>query len=66
MGCKLDARRYYWLDLTQDMFLKDERQTLNCKQNDYWGRPLVANVQCQNGYLTSNSCKSNATVGKRI
>eukprot|EP00063_Salmo_salar_P069637 XP_014044472.1 PREDICTED: zinc finger protein AEBP2-like isoform X1 [Salmo salar] len=56
LGCKLDARRYYWLDLTQDMFLKDERQTLNCKQKDYWGRPLVANVQCQNGYLTSNSC----------
>ncbi|XP_029582189.1 complement factor H isoform X2 [Salmo trutta] len=56
LGCKLDARSYYWLDLIQDLFLKDGRQTLNCKQKDYWGRPLVADVQCQNGHLTSSSC----------
>ncbi|XP_029582191.1 coagulation factor XIII B chain isoform X4 [Salmo trutta] len=56
VGCKLDARSYYWLDLIQDLFLKDGRQTLNCKQKDYWGRPLVADVQCQNGHLTSSSC----------
>lgn len=63
VGCKLDTWNHHWLDLTQDMFVKEGRQTWNCKQTDYTGRRLVADVECQGGYLTVRSCKSNATVG---
>lgn len=63
VGCKLEKRVKYWLDLTQDMFVKEGRQTWNCKQTDYTGRRLVADVECQGGYLTASGCKSNATVG---
>ncbi|XP_064848299.1 complement factor H-related protein 5-like isoform X2 [Oncorhynchus masou masou] len=66
LGCKLDKQNYHWLDLTQDMFVKEGRQTWNCKQMDYTGRRPVANVQCHDGYLSVGGCKSNATVGKRI
>uniref|UniRef100_A0A4W5QQI3 Sushi domain-containing protein n=1 Tax=Hucho hucho TaxID=62062 RepID=A0A4W5QQI3_9TELE len=56
LGCKLQPRYHHWLDITQDMFLKEGHQTWNCKQKDYWGRHLVASVDCQNGYLTYNGC----------
>ncbi|XP_071000267.1 complement factor H-related protein 1-like isoform X2 [Oncorhynchus clarkii lewisi] len=56
LGCKLEKRVKYWLDLTQDMFVKEGRQTWNCKQTDYRGRRLVADVECQGGYLTVRSC----------
>ncbi|XP_035620524.1 complement factor H-related protein 1-like isoform X2 [Oncorhynchus keta] len=56
LGCKLDTWNYHWLDLTQDMFVKEGRQTWNCKQTDYRGRRLVANVECHEGYLTVRNC----------
>ncbi|XP_036822122.1 coagulation factor XIII B chain-like [Oncorhynchus mykiss] len=56
LGCKLDTWNHHWLDLTQDMFVKEGRQTWNCKQTDYRGRRLVADVECQGGYLTVRSC----------
>ncbi|XP_042171769.1 complement factor H-related protein 2-like isoform X3 [Oncorhynchus tshawytscha] len=63
LGCILDTWNHHWLDLTQDMFVKEGRQTWNCNQKDYTGRHLVADVKCQSGYLTVGGCKSNATVG---
>ncbi|XP_020318567.2 coagulation factor XIII B chain isoform X1 [Oncorhynchus kisutch] len=56
LGCKLDTWHHHWLDLTQDMFVKEGRQTWNCKQTGYRGRRLVANVECQRGYLTAGRC----------
>ncbi|CAB1325844.1 unnamed protein product, partial [Coregonus sp. 'balchen'] len=61
-GCKLDPWFYDWLDLTQDMFIKEGSQTLNCKQKDDQGHHLVANVGCHNGYSATTGCKYNATV----
>ncbi|KAM9428205.1 complement factor H-like isoform 3-T3 [Salvelinus alpinus] len=54
-GCKLDTWNHYWLDLTEDMFVKEGRQTWACKQKDYRGR-VVANVECQGGHATASSC----------
>ncbi|XP_071233201.1 complement factor H-related protein 1-like isoform X3 [Salvelinus alpinus] len=56
LGCKLDTWNHHWLDLTEDMFVKEGRQTWACKKKDYRGRRLVANVECQRGYVTASSC----------
>nr|XP_029480067.1 complement factor H-like isoform X2 [Oncorhynchus nerka] len=56
LGCKLQKRVKHWLDLTQDMFVKEGLQTWNCKQTDYKGRRLVAIVECQRGSVDVGGC----------
>ncbi|XP_041751606.1 complement factor H-related protein 1 [Coregonus clupeaformis] len=56
LGCKLEPRRFHWLSLAQDMFIKEGTHRMICGQTDSYGRPLVADVQCENGYSTSSNC----------
>ncbi|XP_041751603.1 complement factor H-related protein 2 [Coregonus clupeaformis] len=56
LGCKLEPRNHHWLGLAQDVFIKEGTHRLTCGQTDSYGRPLVADVRCENGYPRSTNC----------